>query len=930
MTNFEDKQGHIERILRELISLLPSSYNKESSDTNYYKILRALSHELADARVAIETTKDNNYLETVKSDAIYNNFGTLVRLKKSAEWDDEKYRDLIRGVMQSLLIGPTKDSLVQAFKMFTSFNVQVHELYKDSDKIDPLIYAGYNPKYTFLLEIEKPVDTYADNDTIRRNANYIIGILKPAHTIGLQIINLTGDEDFRLYYNVDRQIGNLTNTLIEENISSKINSILTQNIEELIRNYSTNNNVDSDVALDTIYIRNYGKTRSEFETFLENNAQKLYNEYLNSFTNVKTNLNVNELLIPTLTIKNFRNIVYTKLLEKYNKLDKAIIVSKTEIEGSSTYEADFTIVFGENKKVAMVFNSNYNSTVGYSVEVDLLKNSIKLINLKSNTIINELIIPYNLTNQFNLKIDFVKFENSYNSRVDIYLNHNLLLSENVVAFKNWFFGLQSGRDFIEVNNFKINNNDISMLENNQFNNFWYTPTNKEIKTSYGTFYKKDTTRYLLVPGLLDKYYLSEYKDNLYTENNKSLTRVKLTQKINIEIVRLKEIYLKDGIDIFQIGEDEWFEIAENSIKESIFRNQIIHLLGGIVSLRSYCSFEASKFKQNFEDAHKSNVPYVGLDRVDVESGVHHNEGSFGWKHLSYNGQLKTTLKLDGPKIGSVYLIGPRNNLNDDSLVDFTQNSKDSIPVNEIGNNSIHNLVDFREKQFKNPKEKIDNTELQIKDKFDFSPIRFELFKINESRLNNRTTRLGLNTAYHVDYTEQIEVENSENNIPFAKNVENKTKERVDIVELSGSEFSDTKDMLTTVQTDSKTNFTIVNHDIFDFTKFRTSFVLGESILNHTELDVDEDQVDIYTVTLDGFEEDATKFVKDNVPFELNNMNSMLNSNLTLLSVESKFTSESNLEFKESYRNDQRSDSAECIMTKIDEFGNEIILQTRVI
>lgn len=187
-------------ILKQLINLLPSSYNKETSDTNYYRLLRALALELENAQVEVKQLSDDMYLKTVSPERIFNNFGTLVKLKKNADWDDEKYRRLIQGVMQSLLRGPTKQSLVDGLKLFTNFNVNVYELYKDMDRVDSSLYEGLSPQFSFILEIEKPLEDYAEQANLIRDANYIVSIIKPAHTINLIVTTLVSDESYRKSY----------------------------------------------------------------------------------------------------------------------------------------------------------------------------------------------------------------------------------------------------------------------------------------------------------------------------------------------------------------------------------------------------------------------------------------------------------------------------------------------------------------------------------------------------------------------------------------------------------------------------------------------------------------------------------------------------------------------------------------------------------
>jgi hypothetical protein len=194
------KLQYSQNTLQQFISLLPNSYNKEIRDTNYYKLLRSVALELSDAKINIEELQDNVYLDSVHNDYIYKNFGVLVNLKKRPEWDNSKYRRLVKGVMKSLLEGPTSKSITQAIQLFTNFDVNIHELYKETNTIDPSLLAGVNPQYAFVVEIEKPLEEYAEQESIYRDTNYIINIIKPAHTISIVVITLQGKEDYRKGY----------------------------------------------------------------------------------------------------------------------------------------------------------------------------------------------------------------------------------------------------------------------------------------------------------------------------------------------------------------------------------------------------------------------------------------------------------------------------------------------------------------------------------------------------------------------------------------------------------------------------------------------------------------------------------------------------------------------------------------------------------
>ena len=198
----DKKLNYTEKSLANLINVLPGSYNKEVKDLNYYKLLRAFSLEIADAEIQVERVKDNLYIDTVRGDAIYNNFGVLVNLAKKNSWSEEQYKGLVKGVTQSLLRGPTPKSIIDAIKLFTNFEIDVnlYELYKNKRLIDDPMFDGINSKFAFVVEIEKPIDNTMDRNTLYNEVQYVINIVKPAHTLSIVLITLVGKENYKDYY----------------------------------------------------------------------------------------------------------------------------------------------------------------------------------------------------------------------------------------------------------------------------------------------------------------------------------------------------------------------------------------------------------------------------------------------------------------------------------------------------------------------------------------------------------------------------------------------------------------------------------------------------------------------------------------------------------------------------------------------------------
>lgn len=194
----DKKLSYAEKTMVDLIQSLPNSYNKEITDTNYYKLLRSLALEISDAKVELHKVKHNQYLDDVENDYLYKNFGVLVGLSKKSHWDNDKYRRLIKGVTKSLLEGPTYQSIVEAIKLFTNFNVELKELYKDPNANETI--GTDRTQFLFAIQIEKPLDINSSQKEIERDVDYVIDIVKPAHTLRLLIISLAGDENYKDQY----------------------------------------------------------------------------------------------------------------------------------------------------------------------------------------------------------------------------------------------------------------------------------------------------------------------------------------------------------------------------------------------------------------------------------------------------------------------------------------------------------------------------------------------------------------------------------------------------------------------------------------------------------------------------------------------------------------------------------------------------------
>ena len=197
--------------INSLLGYLPSTYNKDLDCTNIYKILRALSIEMAEFDAQRIITQENNYLTTVHEQEIYDNFGVLAQLNHKYNWSLEKYRALISGVIKSILTGPTLKSIEDAVNLFINYeyslnngdkvaNITIEELYKD-DSVIPTNYNKLMSMFTFIVYVENLTsdNPFIDDDTTE-DVKSVIDILRPAHTLAYLQTTYTRDEYYRDWY----------------------------------------------------------------------------------------------------------------------------------------------------------------------------------------------------------------------------------------------------------------------------------------------------------------------------------------------------------------------------------------------------------------------------------------------------------------------------------------------------------------------------------------------------------------------------------------------------------------------------------------------------------------------------------------------------------------------------------------------------------
>ena len=230
---FALRQAFIQEAMTNLISWLPSQYNKNLTDLNYYRFLRGAAIELGTVKATTQLLQQNFYLDDAYGDALYQNFGALINLPRDSSWTDSTYRFLIKSIVQALLTGPTLEAMTQAITAFTGYNAVIHELYNTSDPFVQTYLTGgnlgsINPRFAFVVEIIKNLDQYTNQNELTNEINYVIAVTKPAHTLSFLVVALNSSENYPSYYQT------VNNTSFEE---SDVLEQFSQNTDEQDTNY---------------------------------------------------------------------------------------------------------------------------------------------------------------------------------------------------------------------------------------------------------------------------------------------------------------------------------------------------------------------------------------------------------------------------------------------------------------------------------------------------------------------------------------------------------------------------------------------------------------------------------------------------------------------------------------------------------------------
>ncbi|MGG0382980.1 GH32 C-terminal domain-containing protein [Priestia filamentosa] len=132
-----------------------------------------------------------------------------------------------------------------------------------------------------------------------------------------------------------------------------------------------------------------------------------------------------------------------------------------------SYESDMTVSGDKGGSGALVFRADANAKNGYVASMDASTDKIKLAKLKNGvpTVIAEKNTKIDTDKVYKLKVT------AAGNKIDVYLNNNLILTENDSTFLKGLFGLYVGNSSVKFQNVTKGNfivTDVKEIENPDF------------------------------------------------------------------------------------------------------------------------------------------------------------------------------------------------------------------------------------------------------------------------------------------------------------------------------------------------------------------------------------------------------------------------------------------------------------------------------
>ena len=195
---FTLEKDYVDEIATFLMDILPDEnvYNKEilyidkeERDTVTWSIMSIYAEEFARSVIESGRIKNNNYLEELRENAVYDNFGVFFALQKTSAQQWVEYREMIRAFVRAALNGSTFLAIKESLRVLTGANPKIRSL-----KTDP----GWLLDFDILV---KATDDPDDPDYIDNIPSPTILFINDEYAWGVVItimnpFNITLDEAF--------------------------------------------------------------------------------------------------------------------------------------------------------------------------------------------------------------------------------------------------------------------------------------------------------------------------------------------------------------------------------------------------------------------------------------------------------------------------------------------------------------------------------------------------------------------------------------------------------------------------------------------------------------------------------------------------------------------------------------------------------------
>jgi len=167
--------------LEYMLSVLSSRYNSDGTFTNYAGLLKAIAHEASRLKIGILQVKYDLFYEETRGEFLNQNLAEFLFTGErfpGAGFSDQSFRNFLLSILKAYLGGSTKSNMEEALTIFSNLTITLRENIKRS--LDDETYYDIADQFKFLVDVE--IEGNVDFQELQENFNFILNLIKPAHT----------------------------------------------------------------------------------------------------------------------------------------------------------------------------------------------------------------------------------------------------------------------------------------------------------------------------------------------------------------------------------------------------------------------------------------------------------------------------------------------------------------------------------------------------------------------------------------------------------------------------------------------------------------------------------------------------------------------------------------------------------------------------